>query len=197
MPAYQNLVAWVITTMLTLQPAYDPKSCWWGVHWTDTYETTAEQFVQAAINNPLQSKKDGPDVIFTIALMMEWASKESRFKPDAVGDGGHSYGIFQVNPYTAGKPPEVLLTPSLAAPVALDLFHFSFKACKDRPVSERMAQYAWGRDCEHRLELSRSRMATARELARTFDRWTVEKMPALPMVDSPVTKRVTERTLPR
>jgi len=49
--------------------------------------------------------------------------------------------------------------------------HFSFKACHDHPVDERMAQYAWGRDCEHRLDVSRARMARAKTLSSTYQRF--------------------------
>jgi hypothetical protein len=184
MPAYQNLVAWVIASMFTLQPAYEKKHCWWGVPWSDTYADSAETIVQAAIDRPLTGKK-GPDVVFTIALLVEWASKESRFRPDAIGDGGHSYGLWQINTGTARQSKEVLLAPPSAAPVALDLFHFSFHACKAHPLEERMAQYAWGRDCEHRLELSRVRMAKARELAATYDKWeAVPNLDRIPIAET-------------
>lgn len=167
MPAYQNLVAWILSTMFTLQPAYDARSCWWGVKWTDTYEHTAERFAQAAFDNPLKGR-DGPDIVFTAALETVWAARESRFKPDAVGDSGASIGILQVNPRTAGVPRETLLDVDQAVPIALDLFHFSFRACRDRPVEERMGQYIWGRDCEHRLDVSRARIERARAVARTY-----------------------------
>jgi hypothetical protein len=172
MPAYQTLVAWILSTMFTLQPAYDARSCWWGVKWTDTYEHTAERFAQAAYDDPLKTRAvDGSsegDVVFTAALEVVWAARESRFKPDAVGDSGASIGILQVNPRTAGTSREVLLDVDQAIPIAVGLFHFSFRACRDRPVEERMGQYIWGRDCEHRLDVSRARVERARTIARTF-----------------------------
>ncbi len=163
MPAYQNLVLWILTAMIHMQP---PTA--WGVKWGDTYESTAETIAQAAIDDPLSSKA-GPDVVFTAALMIVWAHDESHFRPDAVGDGGHSYGLLQVNPHTAARDAAELLDPETGVPIALSLFHFSFRACYAHPVEERMSQYAYGRDCEHRLGLSRYRVQRARELARSYE----------------------------
>ena len=162
MPAYQNLVLWILTAMCQLQPPTG-----WGVKWGDTYESTAERFAQAALDDPLTGR-DGPDVVFTAALMTVWAHDESHFRPDAVGDGGHSYGLLQVNPRTAARDARELLDPATGVPIALELFHFSFRACRAHPLDERMSQYAYGRDCEHRLGLSRARVERARALARTF-----------------------------
>src|SRR5271169_4596618 len=97
--AYSNLVAWILATMFSLQPV---------APWTDTYPTTAEKIAEAAFMNPLMGK-DGPDVLFTASLMTVWASGESSFQPDAIGDSGGSIGILQINPSTAGEPKAKLL----------------------------------------------------------------------------------------
>lgn len=161
---YSKLVAWALVSMQSLQPVTDGSP---RVPWASTYETTADSIVTAALAHPLVGRK-GPDVPFTVALMVVWAYLESRFDPQAVGDSGASFGLFQVNPSTAGEPKEKLLDADDGPAIALRLIHLSFTVCRDRPVEERMAQYAYGRDCAHRLELSRGRVQRAAKLARTF-----------------------------
>ena len=175
--AYSNLVAWILTTMFSLQPA---------APWTDTYPMTAEKIAEAAFTDPLMGK-DGPDVLFTASLMTVWASHESSFKPDAIGDSGGSLGLFQVNPSTAGEPKEKLLDVEEAPLIALRLFHTSFRICKSHPVEERMAQYAYGRDCEHRLNISRARIYKAKSLMKSYWEVPVER-PAPREISLPVTQ---------
>lgn len=160
--AYPKLVAWVLSTMLGMQSPTAP-----GVKWGDTYEMTAHTIAQAAMNDPFRNQ-DRQEVVFTAALLIVWSYREARFDPNAIGDSGSSFGLWQVKEGTAHVKRELLFDPLLAAPIALHLFHTSFHVCKDRPFEERMAQYAYGRDCEHRLELSRARVMRAREIANSW-----------------------------
>jgi transglycosylase-like protein with SLT domain len=188
MPAYQNLLAWVLATMFSLQPAYDEKRCWWGVTWTDTYEATAEAFVREAYDHPLPitvtdrrqvdrwALEGVSPVVFTAALELVWAAKESRFKPDAVGDRGSSLGVLQVSSFwarSAKRDPEDLLDVEVAVPVAVVLFHTSFEVCRDKPFDYRMSWYAaGGSGCDRGQrshEISTARINRAIRLARTYD----------------------------
>jgi hypothetical protein len=158
---YRNLVQHVLAAMLALQPS---------APWRDSYEYTAERVSQAAIADPFVGKS-GEDIYFTAALMTIWAARESRFATAVVGDSGVSYGLFQIQTTTAEEPKERLLDVNVAPSIALRLFHFSYRACAAHPADERLAQYAYGRDCEHRLELSRARVHAAQALVR---RWRQE-----------------------
>lgn len=161
-----DLAVRVLASILWLLP---------NVAWDTTYLGTAIAFASAAEADPFTGKS-GPDPMLTASVLVWWAHQESRFRSALVGDHGHSVGLLQINPeYAAAflKRPvdEVraeLFDPTTAAPIWLALAHESFRMCRKRPVDERLAQLAWGPDCDHRLELSRSRMKKARSLAEVF-----------------------------
>ena len=156
-----QLVQFILSCMLWLQPS---------TPWIDTYAHTAQVLADNAEANPFTGKQ-GPDVVFTAAILTEWAAEESRYNPDARGDSGHSLGILQVNPWTAdpvhgGK--EELLTVETSVPIALSLMHVSFKVCHRKPIEQRLAQYAYGRDCDTRAHTSQWRIEKAQYLVRRF-----------------------------
>jgi hypothetical protein len=156
----EELKNWVLNAMADMR-ATEPGP---DVPWADTYDTTAAKIAEAAANNPLLN-----DPLHTASTMVVIGWHESRYRPDVVGDHGASFGLFQVNAWTAkdvGCSKEDLLNPNKSAECALKLLHVSFSVCKRRPITERLAQYAYGHDCDHRLELSRYRMKTAAKLVK-------------------------------
>jgi hypothetical protein len=160
---FSKLFTWVLASMMSMQSPDTP-----GVTWSASYERVADVIATAAMENPLHGKSDLNPTVLTAALMIEWSYFEARFDPNAVGDSGSSFGLWQAKESTAHASREALLDPDQAAPIFLTLTHLSFRICSTHPVEERMAQYAYGRDCDHRLALSRSRISRARDLASTF-----------------------------
>lgn len=155
-----ELKDWVLNAMANMR-ATEPGP---EVPWADTYAMTASKIAEAASTNPLLN-----DPLHTAGTMVVIGWHESRYRPDVVGDHGASFGTFQVNQWTArdiGCSKEDLLNPDKSAECALKLLHVSFEVCKRRPLSERLAQYAYGHDCDHRLELSRYRMKAVTKLVK-------------------------------
>lgn len=140
--------------------------------WTDTYVKTADAFAYAAVTDPLPGPDGRPDAILTAATLVIWAKHESTFKPGVHGDSGASTGILQVSHAYAARllhRPEAdvraeLLDPATAAPIWLAAARESFRVCKHHPYAERLAQLAYGPDCDHRLDLARSRMTETRAM---------------------------------
>jgi|HubBroStandDraft_5_1064220.scaffolds.fasta_scaffold70304_2 hypothetical protein len=143
--------------------------------WSDTFVRTADAFARAAVAEPLPGPDGRPDAILTAATLVLWAKHESTFKPGAAGDSGASTGIMQVShAYAAAllhRPVEdvraELLNPETAAPIWLAVARESFRVCKHHPYPERLAQLAYGPDCDHRLDLARSRNKETRALLAT------------------------------
>ncbi|HEU4412509.1 MAG TPA: transglycosylase SLT domain-containing protein [Polyangiaceae bacterium] len=92
------------------------------------------------------------------ALLVAVAYHESRFDPKAVGDGGRSFGLFQLQRGGASN-----FSPELAARRSLALLRSSMNSCRDHPEDERLAAYASCR-CDRGLEASRARMRLGRAL---------------------------------
>jgi hypothetical protein len=142
------VAAWVLSLLLFLQP---------DAPWRASYEETARAIAAAAAEaEPLFPGPDGR--ARTAALLVAVAYHESRFRPDAVGDGGRSFGLFQHQRGGASN-----FTPTVAAPRALASLRASRQACRARPEGEQLAAYASGR-CDRGLEASRARMALGRAL---------------------------------
>ena len=170
-----ELKEWVTVAMADMR-ATEPGP---EVSWADTYETTAEKIAEAAVANPLLN-----DPLHTAATMVVIGWHESRFRPDVVGDHGASFGLFQVNSWTArdvGCSKDDLLDPDKASECALKLLHVSFGVCHRHPLDERLAQYAYGHDCEHRLELSRHRMHAAAKLVKKHPLVHVAQVAEVPL----------------
>jgi hypothetical protein len=174
-----DLKVWVLEAMADMQTKEHGSD---AVSWADTFDTTAQKIAEAATLNPLLN-----DPLHTAATMVVIGWHESRYRPDIVGDHGASFGMFQVATGTAkdvGCSKEDLLNPETSSVCALKLLHVSFDVCHYRPIEERLAQYAWGRDCDHRLELSRHRMHQVAKI--------VKKLPLkhVPIEDMPVEEEV-------
>jgi hypothetical protein len=106
--------------------------------------------------------KDDDDKRRTAAVMVAIAFRESSFRRDAVGDNGHSFGLFQINDSSGGTP--LLLTDvDAAVRKAFGMVRESMRVCPAHPL----AWYASGpKGCEdaRAQRISRDRMAIARRL---------------------------------
>ncbi len=142
------MAAWVLSLLLLLQP---------DAPWRASYEETARAIATAAeLAEPLFPGPDGR--ARTAALLVAVAYHESRFDPNAVGDGGRSFGLFQ---HQRGGTSN--FAPAVAAPRALETMRGSMNVCRARPADERLAAYASGR-CDRGLAASRARLALSRAL---------------------------------
>lgn len=140
---------WVLVAMVRLQ---DPNSYGISPAWAASYIETAEEIAEAATEAPLSNDRRR-----TAALLVVMAYRESRFNRLALGDGGASVGLFQINRGWGVA----------SARGALSLIHASFDMCRERPFAERLGWYMWGRSgCDHRLEKSAARMHEAARLAK-------------------------------
>lgn len=144
---------WVLAKMYALDPS---------TPWLFTYQETAEAIAQASNADPLFSGDDGPKK--TAAVLIALAHFESKFHPNAVGDSGKSFGLFQIQPPTAHVDAGLLQVPRNAAPIAIDLIRRSFKVCEAEPLDARLSWYAAGHSgcrkagllkSEHRMQLAR------------------------------------------
>lgn len=123
----------------------------------------------AANHDPLfPHRKDGCELTAAILVGLAW--HESRFHPNAVGDRGKSFGLYQIQPPTANVDGKLLLIPRNASYVAIDLIRTSFQRCDGRPWDERLTWYAASqRVCirdERIVSQSRERMQTAMRVFR-------------------------------
>lgn len=106
----------------------------------------SEAITQAANHDPLfPEDKDGCRKTAAILVAVAWF--ESRFHPNAVGDNGRSFGLFQIQPPTGKVPSNVLLNPRTSAYIAVDLIRQSFTACAKRPYEERLSWYVSSNGC--------------------------------------------------
>lgn len=144
--------SWVLAAMMRLQP---------NAPWVATYSETAEAIAKASSEDPLFAGDAGPKK--TAAVLVALAYFESNFNPNAIGDQGKSFGLFQIQPPTAKIDASLLQLPRNAAYVAIDLIRTSFSVCKDQPFAEKLAWYAAGsskcldagkKPSEHRLLLA-------------------------------------------
>jgi len=149
------MVAWILALMLLVQPR---------APWRASYEATAAAIAQVVEESePLfQGPLGRPR---TAALLVSLAWFESTLKPDAMGDHGQAHGLYQVHGH--GE----LVDPLEATRVALELVRQSFRACRARPLEERLAWYAGGGyDCSSpssaALRKSRHRVLKGVWLAR-------------------------------
>ena len=156
----------LVTLYMAAMHAFEPAT----LPWEDTLPDTAEAFAQAADVDPLGGISGHPNVPLTAAILVVMGWQETRFDPNAIGDGGGSMGILQVSPQTAGLDDRTagdLLLPDRAAGIALEVIHQSFSICRKQPLERRLSWYAaGGSGCERRWELSEYRMRMAERLVR-------------------------------
>ena len=147
---------WILSLMLLLQPpAITP--------WSDSYEQTAETIAQVATADPVFAGEHGADRTAALLVALGWF--ESRFRPDAVGDNGHSLCMLQVgesNLKSLGVTREAMLTDlGTCLHAGLKMIRTSFAVCWANPLDERLGHYAAGgqgcrgvKESRHRIGLS-------------------------------------------
>jgi hypothetical protein len=146
---FSNLAALVLTWMVTLEPPSTPG------HTPE--QIAAWPDIAAEIADSAELAPLGHSPRWTAAVLTVWAWHESRFRRSVTGDKGKSLGLLQT--WRGWGEPSVALS--------LGLMHESFRVCADRPMEERFAWYAAGRDgCSRRRGLSRSRVGEAERLMR-------------------------------
>jgi len=94
------------------------------------------------------------------ALMAVFSSYESGNKADAVGDGGKSYGAWQIR-YLG----DAMFDPALAAPAWRSIAIESIRVCKDNAPDQQLASVAGGCRIHQAQVKVRQRVALARDLA--------------------------------
>jgi len=99
------------------------------------------------------------DVSLDEALMVVYAAYESALRPCAVGDGGKSLGVWQLQ----GVARAIACDPQRAAAHWFAAARASSALCGALPEEERLAALASG-DCQHARRLVRERYALARRL---------------------------------
>ncbi len=144
------MIAWILAAMVLLQPS---------APWKDSYAKTAEGILEGAKREPVF---DG-SILRTVALDVSLSWFESRFNPQAVGDNGKSWGLYQFQGH--GKPEGVIEQTIIAN----RLIKESFRVCKAKPLEDRLGWYAaGGNGCERGLKHSRHRIWKAQWLVRTI-----------------------------
>ena len=94
------------------------------------------------------------------ALMAVYAAYEGGMRKCVVGDGGKSWGTWQMQRASW----KIACTPSLAIQEWLSRAQWSTKACERFPLEERLAQLASG-SCEVARPLASRRVRVARKVA--------------------------------
>jgi len=143
------------------------------------YGEISEAIATAATEDPLfPGREDGSELTAAILVALAW--HESRFHPNAVGDNGRSFGLFQIQPPTSQTKAELLLLPRTASYIAIDLIRKSFIACQKRTWSEALSWYVASNGCPTHpviVRKSMERMTTAKSV---FLRFFPERGGALP-----------------
>jgi len=148
---FVSLTQLVLLWMTSLVPAP-------SVPWGPSYVETATAIVTACEERPAFGSAERCAAVLTAI-----AYHESRFQPDAIGDGGQSRGVWQVSRAWGLAPAAPVLEH---ARLAAELVDRSEHICHDRPLDERLGWYAaGGRGCG-RPTSSRLRMRLAGALLK-------------------------------
>lgn len=117
----------------------------------------------AANASPVREEEEA----WTAAMLVAIAWHESKLNRFAVGDGGRSFGLYQINVVWKFDK-EVLFEPWKATPIATGILKRSYQTCIHRPWEERMSWYAAsGKGCPTHPKIvaqSKERMLTARHV---------------------------------
>lgn len=141
------------------------------------YGEIAMSIVKAANEDPLfPGHVAGAEATACILTALAW--KESRFHANVIGDNGHSFGLYQIQPPTSKTRGELLLLPVNASIIATGLIHQSFSECKNLPWTDRLSWYIASAGCKdpHPVirQKSRERLILAQQLfARFFPQATM------------------------
>ena len=157
------MTKWILFLMLLLEPKSPHRA---------TFDATAAAIAKVAADSPLFAGPLGADR--TAALMVSVAWFESRFQPDAVGDGKHSYCAFQINDSNfkaLGVTKDDLQRDVLAcARAAREMMRRSIQACAQRGGDDILNHYAVGGDGCADSEKGRHRVRKARWLLANHPR---------------------------
>ncbi len=129
--------SWVLALMMAAQSTHPYRS---------TYERTAEAIARAAVATPLFTGAHGAER--TAALLVSVGKYESAFDPTAIGDHGQSHCLLQVGQSNFGflsvTRAEIHQSIEVCIDSGIRMMQASFRACRGRPVEERLAHYAEG-----------------------------------------------------
>jgi len=146
------MTAWILSLMLILQPK---------APWAETYNQTAQAISDASESEPLFKGENGKEKTAVLLISLAWF--ESRFDPNAIGDKGKSYGLYQQQ--GMGE----LSDPKVATMVAIQQIKISFRVCINKPLDERLGWYTnGGPDCEKDKTKAKHRMLKAFWLLKTY-----------------------------
>lgn len=126
------------------------------------YGEISEAIAAASNQNPLfPDREDGSARTASLLVSVAWF--ETKFHPNLLGDGGKSFGMYQIQPRTAeslGRPimTNQLLSPREASFIAIDLFRVSMTQCQARPWEERLTWYVASNGCPSHPILVRKSM---------------------------------------
>lgn len=169
--------AWVASILVAVEGADAPHK--------GTFEKTSAEIAAEAFRSPLFDGEEGGTK--TAAILVAVYRFESHNDPSAAGDCAkstkfgtcapgstpHSFGLGQVNESNfkwLGIPSAeaYLADVGLQVRTSLRMMHSSFKICRTRPVEDRLAWYAAGRDgcptADDPVKKSRARMRLGQAL---------------------------------
>ncbi len=155
------MAIWILSLMQLLVP---------HASYADTFAATALAIDKVAHEAPLYDDEAG--IVETAAELVSVAFHESTFNPKAIGGGGTSVGLAQIdlsNRRELGVTREQLFDPEVNLRAALKLMHDSHRFCRKLPKEERLANYTvGGTRCSvpEALATSRRRMKLAAYLLR-------------------------------
>ncbi len=165
----------VIAMLYNLEP--------YGSH-VPAYGEIAAAMTKASNEDPLFPEHEAGSEA-TASILVALAYQESRFHPNVIGDGGKSFGLYQIQPPTAKVDGSLLLVPMNASFIAIDLIRSSFRHCEARPWPERLSWYIASNGCPTHpviVKKSMERLILAQELFRKhFPKSALpSNLPALP-----------------
>jgi len=160
------LVAWALRMMLLAQPAS-------VTPWAETYETTAQAFVDEATAAPLFTGSTGIEKTISLFLSVAWF--EGRFDPQARGDchkeNGKCVGqpqslcMFQIGRSNLAAlnltEKDLMADVRVCTHAARTMMKTSFTVCRGYPSLELLGHYASGGNTCGGLKESRHRMLKA------------------------------------
>lgn len=123
--------------------------------WLESYQETAYAIADACDERPIFGSPER-----CASILVALAYHESRFDTQAEGDGGRSFGAFQISRHWL-KPGQDIETQ---ARKAIDLIVESQRVCRRHPLEEKLGWYASGGATCGRPKSSRIRMHLAKQI---------------------------------
>lgn len=162
--------AWVLSLMVAIWPQAKSR-------WGETYPSTAEAMAESANMSPLFEGNDGPAKTAAVMIAVSWY--ESAFNPKAIGDGGHSFCLGQINDsnfrHLQLTKTLILSDVRVCVKAMSDVMRESFRVCKGRGFEELLGHYAVGGNGCPASEKGRGRMRKAQWLFAQYPYTAPEK----------------------